>query len=276
MRQEWCLAYRTDVLNRGHNTNNYAEATFHVIKDIILTRLKAFNPLALLVYVVGVLEKYYCGRLVSAAFVLLTKPYLLYEKVRDRAAEIVSVSADAVVGLGNDMYRVLSAKDPSQHYEVQSTTGVCTCYYGQQGEFCKHQAAVRLKFGLLYPNCPALTTGDKQQLYYIAAGSCTVHSSFFAHFASQWATARSISGGGESATPPVGVSGAENMDVDTAGDECSNNTVDGGQIRQKLGREVDRLCQLLSDSESDNSMTTAADKLARQLEVIKTAQQLYM
>ena len=73
-RQEWCIAYRSDIRNRGHNTNNYAEATFRIIKDIILTRLKAFNPLSLLDYIVGVLEKYYSGRLLSAAFGRLTKP----------------------------------------------------------------------------------------------------------------------------------------------------------------------------------------------------------
>ena len=45
------------MINRGHNTNNYAEATFRIVKDIILTRLKAYNSPALLDYIVVVLGK---------------------------------------------------------------------------------------------------------------------------------------------------------------------------------------------------------------------------
>ena len=62
------MAYRSDIINRSHNTNNNAEATFRVVKDIIPTRLKAYNALALLDYVV-VLEKYCCGRLLNADLV---------------------------------------------------------------------------------------------------------------------------------------------------------------------------------------------------------------
>jgi len=69
------MAYRVNVVNRGHNTNNYAEATFRIIKDIIMSRL---NPLALLDYIVVVLEKYYGGRLLAAAFGRVRKPYLLF------------------------------------------------------------------------------------------------------------------------------------------------------------------------------------------------------
>ena len=55
------MACCPDIIKRGHDTNNYAEATFRIVKGIILTRLKAYNSLALLDYVVVVLEKYYCG-----------------------------------------------------------------------------------------------------------------------------------------------------------------------------------------------------------------------
>ena len=51
------MAYRSDIINRGHDTNNCDEATFSIVKDIILTRLKAYNSLALLDHVVVVLER---------------------------------------------------------------------------------------------------------------------------------------------------------------------------------------------------------------------------
>ena len=37
-KEEWVMACRSEIISRGHN---YAEATFRIVKDIILTRLKA-------------------------------------------------------------------------------------------------------------------------------------------------------------------------------------------------------------------------------------------
>ena len=56
-KEEWVMACRSDIINRGHDITNYAEATFKIVKDIILTRLKAYNSLALLDHVVVVLER---------------------------------------------------------------------------------------------------------------------------------------------------------------------------------------------------------------------------
>jgi len=43
------LAYRNNIITRGHETNNYAEATVRLLKDIMLMldRQKAFNVVAL-------------------------------------------------------------------------------------------------------------------------------------------------------------------------------------------------------------------------------------
>ena len=37
-RAEWSLAFRSGEVLRGHHTNNFAEATMCVIKDIVLNR----------------------------------------------------------------------------------------------------------------------------------------------------------------------------------------------------------------------------------------------
>jgi len=161
-KEEWCMAYRLDVINRGNNTNNYAEATFRVLKDIILTRLKAYNPVALLDFVVVVLEKYYCGHLLKASFGRLEKPYLMYQKVRDKAAEFVESRPDAVVAVGSSLYEVKSSKLDGAVYEVNCDAGVCSCFSGQQGGFCKHQAAVHVCFGTSFPNCPLLSPDDRK------------------------------------------------------------------------------------------------------------------
>ena len=145
-KEKWVMACRTDITNRSHNTNNYAEATFRIVKDIIITRLKAYTSLALLDYVIVVLEKCYCGRLLNAAFGRLEKPYLLYQKIAENGDEIIQSHKDAVL-LVDEHYHVASGQLDGIEYDVHCDVGCCSCYSGQQGGFCKHQAAVHIKFG---------------------------------------------------------------------------------------------------------------------------------
>ena len=86
--------------------NNYAETTFGIVKYIILTRLKAYNSLALLDYKVVVLEKYYCGRLLNAAFGRPENMYLLYQKNADKGAAIIHSHEDAVLLVDDEHYQV--------------------------------------------------------------------------------------------------------------------------------------------------------------------------
>jgi hypothetical protein len=140
------------------------------MKDIILTRLKAYNLLALLDFVVVVLERYYCGRLLNAAFGRLTKPYLLYDKLRDTAEVLIKSCPDAVSHITASQYTVVSSQLDGIVYEVDTDSGVCSCYSGIQGGFCKNQAAVHLVFGIAFPNSPLLTSSDKSLLYQVATG----------------------------------------------------------------------------------------------------------
>lgn len=84
-KSEWCLAYRIHVKNLQHNTNNYAEATFRILKDVILTRLKAYNAISLIEYIVNVMDPYYAKRLLDMAFSRQKRPYLIFDKYRNKA-----------------------------------------------------------------------------------------------------------------------------------------------------------------------------------------------
>lgn len=66
-RVEWCTAYRTDIIYRGHNTNNYTEASIRIFKDVILQRCKAFNACALIDFTANIFEKYQYRRLMKFA-----------------------------------------------------------------------------------------------------------------------------------------------------------------------------------------------------------------
>lgn len=56
--------------------------------------------------------------------------------------------------------------------------GVCSCIFGIQGAFCKHQAAVHKKYGLMFPNAPVLSDAEKCSYYSIALGSQNVSLDF--------------------------------------------------------------------------------------------------
>ncbi|KAL3197888.1 hypothetical protein MRX96_044648 [Rhipicephalus microplus] len=165
--EEWVQLYCLDVLTRGHNTNNFAEATIRVLKDIILNRVEAFNAVALVDSVALVWEKYFESRVLRHAYSRVAAHQLLYKRLLSRMPKD---AAEAIQVVGQGQYIVPSATHPSSSYEVYADIGLCTCLFGKQGAFCKHQALVQKKYGGLFPNAPALSTDDRHQLGQLALG----------------------------------------------------------------------------------------------------------
>lgn len=71
-------------MHRSHKTNNYAEANIRILKDIVLTRTKAFNVAALVDFVATVWEQYFENRLLHYAYGSVAAPTLKYENLHDR------------------------------------------------------------------------------------------------------------------------------------------------------------------------------------------------
>lgn len=79
-KKEWCIAYRSTLRTREHNTNNIVESSIRVFKDIVLERCKAFNAAALVDFVGNTLEDYHRRRLLKYANVRVSKPELHFQK----------------------------------------------------------------------------------------------------------------------------------------------------------------------------------------------------
>ncbi|KAI5712821.1 hypothetical protein M8J75_011439 [Diaphorina citri] len=58
-RNEWCMFARSTLMLRSNHTNNYSEATFRVIKDKILKRMKAFSVVHLFDFMINAVPQYY-------------------------------------------------------------------------------------------------------------------------------------------------------------------------------------------------------------------------
>ena len=67
-RKEWALCYRKHLLVRGNQTNNYAEAGMRILKDLVFSRVKAYNLVQMFSFVTECLELYYTRKILSVAF----------------------------------------------------------------------------------------------------------------------------------------------------------------------------------------------------------------
>ncbi|XP_064107998.1 uncharacterized protein LOC135216553 [Macrobrachium nipponense] len=127
----WSIAFRAGTLLRGHHTNNFCESTMCIIKDIVLSRCKAYNTAQLLMFIVEIFDVYMRERLVDVAL------------SRRHVKPIIStkVALDSVELVGNSKYKVQSESDPTIKYDVDPEIGLCSCMQGQTGAICKHQIA---------------------------------------------------------------------------------------------------------------------------------------
>ncbi|KAH6945296.1 hypothetical protein HPB50_007758 [Hyalomma asiaticum] len=177
---EWVLLFRSKLMTRGHNTNNFAEASIRILKDVVLHRRKAYNAVALVDLVVEVWEAYFKLRLLDHAYSRVPAHELIYHKLLDKMPQD---AAKGIKPLGSNRYEVPSAQlGGGKVYEVCQDFGTCTCPAGQHGAFCKHQALVHHAYGGSFPNAPAVTTKVRHQLGLLALGKECPEESFFRDF----------------------------------------------------------------------------------------------
>ena len=58
-RQEWAHCYQKRILIRGSHTNNFAEAGMKILKEIVFSRVNAYNCVRLFHFLAETLENYY-------------------------------------------------------------------------------------------------------------------------------------------------------------------------------------------------------------------------
>ena len=65
--QEWALCFRTNLPVRGNHTNNYSEASIGILKELIFSRIKAYNLVQMFEFATEALELYHQRKLLSVA-----------------------------------------------------------------------------------------------------------------------------------------------------------------------------------------------------------------
>lgn len=180
-KESWGMAWRNIASLRGHHTNNFAEITVRLFKDNILTRCKAYNAVALVDFIVSVMERFYRNRLERYANGRETMYSLLLEKLL-RSCEYI-VSKDSIQQIqasdGAVMYHVPSESMPGLLYEVDPICGVCSCPSGMDGYCCKHQISVFKWFEEMLPNMPPVSAQSRYEAAWLALGDTVPPKSFY-------------------------------------------------------------------------------------------------
>lgn len=115
-----------------------------ILKDIVLCRVRAFNPVALANYLLDKFDKFFARKLLEFA---VSRHELKTEWLRYTEAAIVDYKRcnnereeqsqeSEEQGRFRDVFDVTTAK--GARYKVNLSTWLCDCPYGRLGRFCKH------------------------------------------------------------------------------------------------------------------------------------------
>lgn len=175
-KEQWVKLYRLNILYRNHETNNYAEASIRIIKDILLSRTKAYNTVALVDFIVNVGEEYFTLRLLNHAHDRHSATHRLYSKL---CSKMKNTTISEVNKIDTFTYSIPSENDKEMRYTINIELGICSCKDGCVGSFCKHQAWVHEHLKIQLPNSPAVTIEERYGLGVLAMGDKCPEKKFF-------------------------------------------------------------------------------------------------
>jgi len=175
-KNEWVLMFRRDIVTRGNNTNNYVEACIRILKEIILNRTKAYNVVALVEFICFVWEDYFILRILDHAHNRRDNLQRNYAKLCSRP---LNFNIEQVTLISETCYSVPSSNTENSVYTVDIQIGVCDCYIGYTGAFCKHQAFLHKHLNVSLPNAPPITVTERYALGQLALGDKCPSQSWF-------------------------------------------------------------------------------------------------
>jgi hypothetical protein len=209
----------------GNHTNNYAEITVRLYKDIVLSRCKAYNVTALVDFTCTVMEKYYVRRLRSFANSREVAPRLLLQALLKKAEYL---NTDNITRVTAFTYLVPSERS-DEKYEVDISVGICMCETGKHGTFCKHQAGILKCFSLLPPNAPGVTAEARHRIAVLALGDEAEPLSFY----------QPLRNGGDQ-PPQINTVDVNDCNVRSHSDECNIETI---ETEEEVPQNDNTLCE---------------------------------
>ena len=169
-RERWALCFRSELMTRGNNTNNYAEAGIKVLKEQVFSRIKAYNLLEMVSFVIDVMEMYYQRRLLHLANNQIDR----YITLRFCGLKLHTVPLETIKRHEGDLDHIFYVNSRSERgliYTIDMHLGTCSCPQGINGAPCSHQAAISKYFHIYSINSiPTLFPERRRELATIALG----------------------------------------------------------------------------------------------------------
>ena len=166
-RRTWAHCYRSTLPVRGNHTNNYAEAGIRILKELIFSRVKAYNLIQMFSFVTEIMEIFYQKKLLSLA----NNRIQTYIALRFQGINAQRLDKDDIQAGDNGWYKVQSQTTRGDYYSVNTHIGFCTCPKGRDGSPCLHQAAVVVQYGEYGLNfITSMSPPARQKLARIALG----------------------------------------------------------------------------------------------------------
>ena len=176
-RKEWAICFRKHLLVRGNHTNNYSEAGIRILKELIFSRVKAYNHVQMFSFVTECLELY-TRKLLSAAHNRIDR----YISLKFQGIKCANISPEHITQLDSNAktYLVNSQTERGVKYLVNMELGICSCIAGRDGSPCSHQAAIVKCYHVKSVNCvPVLSPDSRQLLATIALGCNSIQAPQF-------------------------------------------------------------------------------------------------
>jgi hypothetical protein len=140
------LCFRSEYPTRGNYTNNYAEASIRITKDILFRRQKAWNAIQLFQLVTKTVELYYQRRLLS--FASNQFDHFISLKYTLAGIKPGAISFDDIRSTNDPVVYIVKSqtREDNVQWVVDLQLGECSCSVGYNGQPCKHQLAASAKY----------------------------------------------------------------------------------------------------------------------------------
>ena len=273
---EWALCHRTDLPVRGNHTNNYSEASIGILKELIFSRIKAYNLVQMFQFATEALELYHQRKLLSVAHNRVDH----YISVKYRGLNASKIPKEHIQQLPNgaNQFLVKSKSDLDTTYLVDMALSTCSCPHGKDGSPCSHQGAIVLHFHHKALNfIPTMHASSRKQLAYIALGNRAEQSlDFYASLTQAEETQEIVHGSDMTNDGPdfslpcwavVREDAKDTSEMETRGKDSSNEEI-GNDLEVKLEEVFQDLKSKLK--ENDPQINTGVQKFIDRYNTMKS------
>ena len=133
-KEDWGTCFRSNLLIRGTNTTNYVEVMFRILKECILKRVMAFNLSQFIDFILTRFEMYFQKRLIDFCHGRYNNYSI--QNMKERKIKEFVVEQQAA---DSDTFKLYDSVK-KEHFLVDLTNGLCSCFYGRTGKVCEHSA----------------------------------------------------------------------------------------------------------------------------------------